>query len=79
MRCAKQGLIAASFCTVVMFSADLDAVPLSCHPLCQPEGEEESPAAFKWTRENVCECRRMNVSQSQWVYAGPSDTHAPPP
>lgn len=66
MHCAKQGLIKASFCTMVMFPANLGAVPPPCHPLCQPQGGEDSSSASKWM-EGVCLCARVCVCAGIWM------------
>lgn len=43
---------------MVMFPANLGAVPPPCHPLCQPQGGEDSSSASKWM---VCVCARVFV------------------
>lgn len=47
MHCARQASLKAYLCIVVMFWANLGAVLVSCHPLCQPEGGQDSLAEFK--------------------------------
>jgi len=67
--CAEQVLSKRALCTVVMFSANLGVVPLSCHPLCQPEAGEESHAAFKCTgrkcvQESECQAKLVRICKT---------------